>query len=261
MEALRRRSIRKQPELAGYPCRRWKLFGHALRIAGQQGVQKLESDVPDLFCAHRVSGVLTVSGTLGAIIKHDQNLLAIALCASSYPIALRDILTALSTRHRRLRERTVLIEGDLPKGLRDGTIRLLKVRWLREQGTTHRLRRRQDLDEQAFVEPVEAERYLGEGKVASLSHRWLTPEHPDPESFTIGKLCEHFLQQPISRHFEAIFIDFCSLPQKSPGGVDRTQEEQVTFKAGLELMSPMYASPYTLVVQQKQLPEALVDAG
>ena len=76
--------------------------------------------------------------------------------------------------------------------LRDGTIRLLNCRWLREQpdNPPFIIKRHQDLmrdhEREAFLDPSEAaELFLSnQRRVAALSYGWLTPRHPDPKGFT-----------------------------------------------------------------------------
>lgn len=159
------------------------------------------------------------------------------------------------------------LEGELPQRLRDGSVRLLSIDWLRDHNDW-RITRHQELPPEAFRTPDEAVKALEEYEVGALSYRWLAKEHPDPEGFHATALRNSFETE--AKRFAAkgqkkspitsLFIDFCALPQRT-ATVERTDEETATFKFGLKVMSNMYASPRVKVFQHKQLPPALVEAG
>ena len=189
-------------------------------------------------------------------------------------------------------ERIKKIEGDLPKRLEDGSLRLLKVAWLLERPSDWILLRRQKLPEEAFWSNDHAKRLLGEYKVAALSYRWLSAKHSDPNRFHLNQVLEYFRSGSNAQAHTAVMIDYCALPQKDPelfderetpdaqfdlGGQDllnefitglegkrryiggeayensRTDEETTQFKGGLKVMSNAYASPRVLVLQQKKM--------
>ena len=99
-------------------------------------------------------------------------------------------LLSLHFNRRALHRRTADVEGELPDRLRDGTIRLLSVRWLLAREPSSAMLRRQDLPEAAFVPAAEAVRALRAGRVGALSYRWLDKDHPDPEQFELFHLRE-----------------------------------------------------------------------
>jgi hypothetical protein len=148
----------------------------------------------------------------------------------------------------------------LPDLLRDGTIRLVRVRWLL---SITRLHRRQELEAkcpEAFVPPEEAVLLFQASKVAVLSYRWLTAACPDPQSFHL-KALQAYARSHHGRRHCAIFIDFCSCFQnseeaKAQGEQDRTADENEGFKKALMVMTCLYASPLTIVIQHRQLPPA-----
>ena len=227
-------------------------------------------------------------------------------------------LQALSERVRVLHTREGLALTDL---LRNGTIRLLRTRWLLG---VQRLRRRQELPEEAFVPPEEAVRLLLASRVGALSYRWLTASCPDPDGFHLEAVRRFARSRLAKRRCTALFIDFASLPQQAEhfkakagastctpctpctpptlhgappwsesgrrvecsrcsttlrdaerawgfqlcdgcydaGGAgvratadgDRTPEERSMFETALRVMTCLYASPLTIVLQHTRLP-------
>ena len=157
------------------------------------------------------------------------------------------------------------IEGDLPTRLEDGSLRLLRVEWLRAQPSDWILERRQDLPDAAFCPPADALRLLKAGKVAALSYRWLGCTQNDPARFTLNAVLEYFGEGDRAKQHTAIMIDFASLPQVEPSTVTdsnpwgtRTEgDDEAIFKQGLAVMPNMYASPRVLVLQQTRMPADL----
>ena len=154
------------------------------------------------------------------------------------------------------------IEGNLPARLQDGSLRLLRMEWLRAQPSNWILERRQDLPDAAFWPPADALRLLKAGKVAALSYRWLGRTQNDPTRFTLNAVLEYFGEGDHAKRHTAIMIDFASLPQIEPSTVTdanpwgtRTEgDDEAIFKRGLAVMSNMYASPRVLVLQQMRMP-------
>ena len=143
------------------------------------------------------------------------------------------------------------IESDMPALLADGTIRLIRVSWLLAQSPGWVIMRRQDLPEAAFVPIQEAVKMLRERRVGVLSYRWLSAAHPDPEGLHLSAM-RTFLNQPrdgSAARVAALFWDFMSCHQK-----ERTEEEAQSFRRALKVMTCLYASPNTLVLQHKRLP-------
>ncbi len=196
----------------------------------------------------------------------------------AYFITFVSLLTLCASR-RAAAKRTAYFERNLKKRIGDGSIRLLSVKWLLAQNLKddYVLKRRQDLqkEEGALLSPEEALRALREQRVAVLSYRWLTAEHPDPKRFHM-KIVLKFLREGLSWYDVAshlwhggechlsrpkgLFWDFASVPQKGvpQEGVpqeERSAEDKKLFQQALDVMTYLYASPNTLVLQQKRLPE------
>ena len=151
---------------------------------------------------------------------------------------------------RVLSRRRLVLEGPLSERLRDGSIRLVSVRWLLAQPEGYTLRRRQDLPTEALVPPDAAVALLQSGHVAVLSYRWLTAAHPDPDGFHMRAVRGFFAAARGRPHrWRALFWDFGSCHQK-----ERTDEETAAFKLALSVMTRLYASPLTCVLQHKRLP-------
>lgn len=146
------------------------------------------------------------------------------------------------------------VEGDLPSRLRDGSLRLLRVKWLLAQPAAFRIRRRQEMPEEAFWSPAEAEALLKKDKVAALSYRWLDPKLNDPDGFALSHVLNFYRTGRNARRRPALMIDFASLPQVDPATGQRTDDDQAVFLNGLYVMSNMYASPRVLVLQLKKMP-------
>ena len=152
---------------------------------------------------------------------------------------------------------TMRAEGELPARLRDGTVRLVNVRWLLAHAGTlsgsEGIACHQDLPPEAFLPPAEAHTLLENGvggSVAALSYGWLSAAHPDPYAFHLRAVTSWLSKHPT---VEAIFWDWLSLPQKRPK-VGRTAEEQQRFLLSLEVMLHLYASPRVVVMQHKNMP-------
>eukprot|EP00967_Tisochrysis_lutea_P125291 scaffold210465_cov37-Tisochrysis_lutea.AAC.2 len=180
--------------------------------------------------------------------------------------AAKSITMLTDRRSKRLNERLVSIEKgkcyhdgamhecNLAEVLSTGTIMLISVEWLLRQQADFRLARRQELEAEypdAFVQCDEAAALLDDGKVAALSYRWLSAEHPDPGGWHIGALRSFLASQP--GRWKAVMVDFASLPQKDTAG-HRTDIERAVFGAGLKSMSALYASPRVSVIQHKAMP-------
>ena len=70
-------------------------------------------------------------------------------------------------------------------------------------------------------------------KILSISHRWMTPEEPDPDGEQL-KAIKTFLKSDKGRTIELIWIDGGSMPQHQPT-VDliRSAEDTTDFKVML----------------------------
>ena len=122
------------------------------------------------------------------------------------------------------------------------------------------LQKRQDLPEAAFWD-VAAFKRLTESKepfvsIFALSYRWLTAEHPDPDSFHLSKVVA-FLEvhkvylKELGWNVDdyAVFWDFGSLFQP-----ERTVDQKALFREGLRASNVWYGSFYTTVLIQSHLP-------
>ena len=155
------------------------------------------------------------------------------------------------------RQKVAFLNCEVIKRLRDGSIRLLSVEWLLVQEAGFVLPRRQELEkvEGALFEPEEAVRLLLGGRVAALSYRWLSRDHPDPNGFHTAMVVAYLRTHCEDRDRRlAIFWDYGSVHQKDEFGV-RTPAEDAAFRSALSVMSDVYATPSTLVLQQKELPD------
>jgi hypothetical protein len=176
------------------------------------------------------------------------------------------------------------IDAPLKRRLRDGSIRLLKCSWLMDEqnlkqhlgvveghdsdgnehgGASFVIKRRQDLPEEAFVEPDEAALLLSRGdrSILALSYGWLTRTHPDPHGTTLATLLRYMHEATPSVAGCALFWDFASLPQADETGY-RTKEEQAMLRKALEVMSSSYGSiKGTAVLQIKDAHEAIPADG
>ena len=147
------------------------------------------------------------------------------------------------------------IDGPLRECLKDGSIRLVRASWLAGPDVGPVLRRRQELPDEAFVLCVDAVAMLNRGDRSILvaSHCWMTPAHPDPLGVTLSALRRYLLAAE-DRRGCGVFVDYCSLPQKSSNG-ERTPEERAVFSHGLSVMASLYASlTATTVLLQQRVP-------
>jgi len=101
--------------------------------------------------------------------------------------------------------------------------------------------------------------------------RWLTREHPDPNAFHLGKLRKALVTLNHAAiagrdgregggeggdgglRYSALFMDFMCCPQRDANG-HKTEAEVAVFNHCITAMGAIYASPRTLVLQEKQLP-------
>ena len=160
------------------------------------------------------------------------------------------------------RKRVAEIEAGLETMLTESKIRLLSVDWLQRQPDNYILVRRQELPEEAFVPAADTRSLLRARKIAVLSYRWLTAAHPDPEGFHMRAVRSYFKQARRGarcwspgrmRDARGIFWDFASCFQK-----ERTEEQAAIFRSSMDVMTRLYASPNTLVLQHKRMPPSVV---
>ena len=161
----------------------------------------------------------------------------------------------------RLSERSFFVlNSQLSDTLRNGDIALISTAWLMSQPPNYRLQRRQLLPPEALITPDAATRFLEAGQVALLSYRWLQPGAPDQfpgsDGFHMQAVRSFFFdpKRPLLSAWRqwrlpALFWDYGSLYQ-----LERTAEEEASFRRALKVMASAYASPRTIVLQHKALP-------
>ena len=179
------------------------------------------------------------------------------------PLLLGNALKTRREKFTTFRKRIEAIEGDLPKRLNDGSLRLLRVAWLLQRPVDWVLQRRQDLPDEAFWSSADAVRLLLAGKVAALSYKWQGPfnsskgggDQPDGKRFHLDIILAYYRQGNRATARPALMWDFAAVPQHNPvTGEKRTQAENDVFKPGLLVMSNAYASPRVLVLQHRRIP-------
>ena len=145
------------------------------------------------------------------------------------------------------------IDAPLRERLKDGSIRLVRCSWLRSAEADAAfsrgplgeviVKRRQDLPYEAFVPAAEAADMLrrDDRSVLALSQAWQTPQHPDPHGKTLMAV-RNYLNTERDTDSCGLFWDFLSIHQKKPIEWYRTEEEELVFQRGLEVMALLYAS-------------------
>ena len=152
-------------------------------------------------------------------------------------------------------------EGLVP-AVQSGALAPLRSSYLKhlvESGEA--LQKRQDLPEAAFWD-VAAFKRLAESEqpfvsIFALLYRWLTAEHPDPDSFHLSKVVallevhKTWVEQEVGINVDdcAVFWDFGSLFQP-----ERTVDQKVLFREGLRASNVWYGSAFTTVLIQPHLP-------
>ena len=150
-------------------------------------------------------------------------------------------------------------EGLVP-AVQSGALAPLRSSYLKhlvESGEA--LQKRQDLPEAAFWDVAAFKRLTEEVcmfSIFALSYRWLTAEHPDPDSFHLSKVVA-FLEvhkafaEEVGANVDdcAVFWDFGSLFQP-----ERTPDQKVLFREGLRASNVWYGSAFTTVLIQSHLP-------
>ena len=149
----------------------------------------------------------------------------------------------------------------LIKELGGSAVRLLDARYLIELAENGgKLRRRQDLPEEAFVTLPQLKR-MGNGpgdslRVVVVSYPWLQPDHPDPRGESL-RLLACVLKAYIAEEGGTcgVFLDFCSLMQKGPNGEERTPAQMELFGLALSNLSDWYSHHKTMVLKLTKMPE------
>ncbi len=79
-----------------------------------------------------------------------------------------------------------------------------------------------------------------------VSHRWITPEHPDPHGIQLGELkrrLNYLADNQQDRETTLVFYDYCSMPQ-----LPRTPEEDAIFRNDLASLSTLLRSANKMIV-------------
>ena len=94
-----------------------------------------------------------------------------------------------------------VMDGELGEKLADSTVRLVRATWLLSEVCPAKMPRLQELPPEALFPPDEAYALLrrGDRSMISLSHGWLTADHPDPAGETLATLKQHLRSLPASR--------------------------------------------------------------
>ena len=167
----------------------------------------------------------------------------------------------------------------LLESVASGAMALLSGRWLVElHARGGRIERRQDLPPEAFLS-IDWLRHmvaaLGQDwglLLVAISYRWLTKEHPDPDSFHLGiiarvaalylKPSDNNKYSPLVEAFEraneiggesadfGVMWDYGSLFQ-----APRSKAQTVLFKRGLDALPMWYGHEATVVWMQPDLPQ------
>ena len=143
-------------------------------------------------------------------------------------------------------------------------IRLVDARFFIELDKLNgRLPRRQDLPERAFV-PLSRLRRMSKGyletdlRILCVSYPWLTSSHPDPRGDSLRQLAlclRYFVDDPFTGTGAwAVFLDYCSLPQRGVRGEERSATEAALLSRGLSALAPIYSHPATWTLKLTALP-------
>jgi hypothetical protein len=147
------------------------------------------------------------------------------------------------------------VDSRLIEVLSKGQIKLVSTAWLLLQPDGQPWKRRQDLEalEQSGERPLltaedaVAALQAANRAIAVISHGWLEQGQPDRKGYRLRAIRQYLRKHPT---LLGLFFDYSSLPQHP-----RTEAEDVIFKAGLNVMGDLYASPLgTTVLQLKFIP-------
>ena len=83
-------------------------------------------------------------------------------------------------------------------------------------------------------------------KILSVSHRWMTPEEPDPDGEQL-KTIKTFLNSSDGRKIELMWIDAGSMPQDQPKG-SRSEADTANFKRMLREVNMLYLGTSVLIL-------------
>ena len=128
------------------------------------------------------------------------------------------------------------------------------------------LQKRQDLPEAAFWD-VAAFQRLTELEVPmlsifALSYRWLTAEHPDPDSFHLSKVVAFLEVHKAFMKLLGEYVDDCAVfwDVGSLFQPERTPDQKALFREGLRASNVWHGSAFTTVLIQSHLPPGFTAA-
>lgn len=161
---------------------------------------------------------------------------------------------------------------EVDKDLGESPVRLVDARFIMFlERSGGKLERRQDLPEEAFIS-LQKLKCLPACQVfehtclpiASISHTWHQPDHPDPKGFNLrilARFIEALYETNSIQHGGtlALFMDFLSLFQKGPAMEARSQTEQILFNKALYSGLQWYAHPSLFTLKLSQMPEGYPD--
>ena len=84
------------------------------------------------------------------------------------------------------------LERDVERQLANGSVRLLRAKWLLDESELSCIQRRQHLPPEAFVPLHEAVAMYQSGLVYVFSYGWLTQSHSDPHGLYLRALRRFF---------------------------------------------------------------------
>ena len=152
----------------------------------------------------------------------------------------------------RLRENLSSMDDMLLCRLDQGDIELLDRSFLLSLGASGRIERRQNLRKRygdwPFVGPRKARQLVEncQREIGVLSFGWPTRGNADPTGDYLRAVQRFLRERP---EVKAVFWDFPCLHQHGTE-TTRTEEENLRFKAALDTMADLYASPLATVVMQ-----------
>lgn len=108
-------------------------------------------------------------------------------------------------------------------------------------------KRYQDIAPREYVElsPGNTERVLSAHKVLCVSHRWVTPRHPDPDHVQLRELQRRLKSlSDLDAHDDyLVFYDYSSMPQHP-----RTADEEKGFQDGIRWLDTLFRTADKVLV-------------
>jgi len=119
-------------------------------------------------------------------------------------------------------------------------MRFISINYLRrQQGDRMILQSLQNIPNE-FIITYRPEKYM------FFSHKWITPQHPDPEGLHV----KYMLQELLNANIGYFWYDYCCLPQRI-GNNHRSPEEQAEFKIGLSVINEIISKSVFKVIDDE----------